>query len=229
MKQIFLFLLVLFSISSCKYNDENYYYEKAYQFEEKEQYEEAIIELNKAKIFNPKFDKAYLNRAIDKSIIGEYESAIGDLNAVIELKPNSIEPYVWRAEYKRMLERYEEAMKDVEKALSLKNTEYNGTNIVGPKEYNHNKLFPKGDNYNIEMEFIVFERGATNYHLGNYSQALNDLEFSQQEISNPISTHYYMGLTLLELNELTKACEEFKIAYKLGETGVKEDIDKYCK
>ena len=79
------------------------------------------------------------------------------------------------------------------------------------------------------MEFIVFERGATNYHLGNYSQALNDLEFSKQEKSNPINTHYYMGLTLLELNEQSRACEEFEKAYKLGSIDVQEYIDKYCK
>ena len=118
-----------------------------------------------------------MNRAIDKSIIGEYESAIDDLTVLINLNKKAIQPYVWRSEYKRQIGQYESAMKDVERALELKNPIYDGTNIIGPKEFNKNAVFPEGNNFNIETEFIVFERAAGNYHLGNYQQALIDIEF----------------------------------------------------
>ncbi len=228
MKYIFL-ILALIVLSNCNYQNENDYFKKAYELEELEKYEEAIYELNKAIILNPKFEEAYLNRAINKAILGDYESAILDLNAVIKLNPKAIEPHVWRAEYKRMLEKYEEAMSDVEKALSLKNPTYSGTNIIGPKEFNQNKLLPQGENFNIELEFIVFERGAANYHLGNYEQALNDLIFCKQKQSKPINTHYYMGLVLLEVGKIEDACKELLLSYKSGEIYAKEKIDEYCK
>ena len=199
--KILIIVAGLISLSNCRNQDAIEYYNAAIELEDNNNYEEAIIQLNKAIMLNPKFEKAYLNRAIDKSIIGEYESAISDLNAIIKLNDKAIEPYVWRAEYKRMLEQYDSAMLDIEKALGLKKPIYKGTDIVGPKEFNINKLYPDGNNYNIELEFIVFERAAVNYHLGNFKQALRDIEFCEQPETESINTHYYKGLILLELTE----------------------------
>lgn len=228
-KRILIIGTVIFSLTNCQNQKAIEYFNAAVKLEDNDKYEEAIIELNKAIILNPKFEKAYLNRAIDKSIIGEYESAISDLNAIINLNEKAIEPYVWRAEYKRMLEQYDSAMIDVEKALELKNPKYNGTDIIGPKEFDINKLYPEGDNFNIELEFIVFERAAANYHLGNYEQALKDIEFCEQPETEPINTHYYKGLILLEFNRRKEACTELQKSFDSGEEGAKYAINEFCK
>lgn len=220
---------LVFFLTSCQNQNAIEYYNAAIILEENNNYEEAIIQLNKAILQNPKFEKAYLNRAINKSIIGEYESAISDLDAMIKLDDNAIEPYVWRAEYKRMVKQYASAMLDVEKALELKNPKYSGTDIIGPKEFKINKLYPEGNNYNIELEFIVFERAAANYHLGHFKQALKDLEFCEQPETEPINTHYYKGLILLELNRTNEACDELREAYNSGEENVLFVINENCK
>ncbi|GLR18244.1 tetratricopeptide repeat protein [Portibacter lacus] len=224
-------ILIIFALTilGCKTQNADQLFEKAIQYEDHDRYKKAIAMLNKAIELNPKFEKAYLNRAIDKSIIGDYRTAINDLDKMINLNENAIEPYVWRAEYKRNLERYEDAMKDVEKALQLKEPQYNGTDIVGSKEFYINKLYPEGENYNIELEFIVFERAAANYHLGNYEQALRDLEFCEQPETEPINTHYYKGLTLLELKRIKEACEELQKSYKSGEKYALVVYNEYCK
>ena len=226
--RMLIIVVVLTSLTNCQNQKTIDYYNAAIELEDNDKYEEAILQLNKAIIQNPKFEKAYLNRAINKSIIGEYESAISDLNTVIYLNAKAIEPYVLRAEYKRMLEQYDSAMLDVEKALELKNPEYRGNDIVGPKEFNVNKLYPAGINFNIELEFIVFERAAANYHLGNYEQALRDIEFCEQPETDPINTHYYKGLVLLELNRNEEACDELRKAYNAGEENAKYEVDKNC-
>ena len=229
MKNTIVLIILTLTLSSCKTQNANQFFEKAIQFEDHDNFDEAIEMLTKAIELNPNFEKAYLNRAIDKSIIGDYKSAIDDLDKMINLNDKAIEPYVWRAEYKRNLEQYEDAMKDVEKALQLKEPRYNGTDIAGPKEFNINKLYPEGENYNIELEFIVFERAATNYHLGNFEQALKDLEFCEQPETEPINTHYYKGLTLLEFKRTNEACEELQKSYKSGEEYALEVYYEYCK
>ena len=228
-RKILIIGAILLVFANCQNQKAIEYYNAAIELEDNDKYEEAIVELNKAIIINPKFEKAYLNRAIDKSVLGEYESAIFDLTALINLNDKAIEPYVWRAEYRRMLEQYDAAMLDVEKALKLKKPKYNGTDIIGPKEFNIDKLYPEGNNYNIELEFIVFERAAANYHLGNYEQALKDLEFCEQPETEPINTHYYKGLTLLEFNRTKEGCEELHKSLNSGEEGAKCVINEYCK
>ena len=220
--------MVAITFSNCNSQNEKKFQNKAVAYENVDKYEEAIEQLDKVIDLNPKSEKAYLNRAMDKASIGNYESAIKDLDELIKLNKDAIEPLVWRAEYKRMIEQYEEAMQDIEKALKLKKPIYFGTNIIGPKEFKIDKLYPQGKNFNIEIEFIVFERGAANYHLGNYRQALLDLKFCEQPETQPINTHYYMGLTLLELGKTKEACSEFQKSFYSGELYAKELLDEYC-
>lgn len=227
--RILIIVIVLTNLTNCHTQKAIDYYNTAIELEANDKYEEAILQLNKAIIQNPKFEKAYLSRAIDKSIIGDYEEAILDLDTVINLNGKAIEPYVWRAEYKRILNQFDSAIMDVEKALELKNPKYSGNDILGPKELDIDKLYPAGNNFNIELEFIVFERAAANYHLGNYKQALRDIEFCEQPETGMINTHYYKGLILLEFDKKNEACEELRKAYNAGEENAKYEIEKNCK
>lgn len=172
--------------------------------------------------------RSYIDRAIDDSIDGDYESAIAYLDTVINSHPNTIEAYTWRAEYKRMLERYDEAMNDVNKALGLKNVQYDGNDIIGPHEFDYKKPFPPGNKFDIELEFVVYERAAVNYHLGNFDQAFKDLKFCKLETSQPINTHYYMGLLLLEFGRNEEACVEFEISFSFGEEAALYYLEEYC-
>lgn len=204
------------------------HYEAALSFEDNGQYEEAIRELDRVIEMDSTFERAYINRAIDNSIIGDLEGAVVDLTTIIELDENNIEPYVWRAENKRNLWQFESAMDDVEKALALKAPIYDGTNIIGPKEFDFQKVFPEGDNMNIELEFVMFERAAANYHLGNFKQALSDIKFCEQEQSEPINTHYYKGLILIELNRDDEACRELKKALESGQSFARDAFVEFC-
>lgn len=69
-------LLVLFLNLSCDKQIAQQYYNKAYKFEERDQFKEAIHLFNKAIKYDPEFVIEYLDRAIDISILGDFNGAI---------------------------------------------------------------------------------------------------------------------------------------------------------
>ena len=229
MKRIAQIFIITFLLFGCKSERANKYYEIAYDLEEKDKYEEAIKYLDKAIEINPKFEQAYLDRAIDKSIIGDYEGAIIDLDKLIELRPDGIEPYVWRAEYKRMLDRYEAAIKDTEIALKLKKPIIIDSIVVGAAELNYNNPYIKNDNFDIELEYILYERAASNFNLGNYQSAFHDLNYCIQKNLKTKECKFMRGIIYLnsEMNE--EGCRDLNDAEKMETGYAVKEIEKYCK
>jgi tetratricopeptide (TPR) repeat protein len=215
--QIIIITSILFV--GCKKERANRHYQKAYNLEEEERYEEAIKELDKAIELNPKFEQAYLDRAIDKSVLGDYKGAIKDLDIFIELEPYAIEPYVCRAEYKRMLEQYESALEDVEKALEQKGytriIQDVNTNIVG-------EVF-----YDVEREFILYERACSNYMLGNYD-ILDDLNYCIHKKVMLKDCFYMRGMVYIVSDMKAEGCQDLNIAERLEAGYTKNLIEKYC-
>lgn len=229
MKQITQIFIITVLLFGCKNEKANKCYRIAYDLEEKHEYEEAIKYLNKAIEINPKFEQAYLDRAIDKSIIGDYEGAISDLDILIELRPDGIEAYVWRAEYNRMLDKYEEAIKDTEIALKLKNPIIADSIVVGVADLNYDSPYIKNDNFDIKLEYILYERAASNFNLGNNQSAFHDLNYCIQKNLKIKECKYMRGIIYLESEMQEEGCKDLKDAERM-ETGYAiNEIKKYCK
>lgn len=232
-----LVLIIGITLIGCKRERAKYYYKEAYKLEEKDKYSEAIKQLDKAIEINPKFEQAYLDRAIDKSILEDYKGAIADLDILINLRPDGIEPYLCRAEYNRMLGKYEDALKDTEKALELKKPLMVDSVMVGLPELNYANPYIKNGNYDIPLVYILYERGASNFHLGNYEEALKDLDYCIQSTLgfkrskvpvNIAACRYYRGLTLLALGYLNEGCGDLKIASSLGDVEATKLLKSEC-
>lgn len=110
-------MFLVLTLISCKSELAKKHYQSAFKYEEEENYHKAIEELDKAIELNPKYEQAYLDRGIDKSIIGDYKGAIEDMTSLIRIRPNAVEPYVWRSEYKRNLKMFKEALLDIDTAF----------------------------------------------------------------------------------------------------------------
>ncbi|MFT6149938.1 MAG: tetratricopeptide (TPR) repeat protein [Saprospiraceae bacterium] len=215
--QVIIVISILFV--GCKEEKANRHYQNAYNLEEEDKYEEAIKELDKAIELNPKFEQAYLDRAIDKSIIGDFEGAIEDLDIMIKLLPNAIEPYACRAEYKRMLEQYEDALEDVDKALELKSY----TSVI--QEINTNIIEDKF--YNIELEYILYERACSNYMLGNYD-IIDDLNYCIRKKMMLKDCFYMRGMVYIASDMKAEGCQDLNTAEKLETDYTSYLIEKYC-
>ena len=221
-------ILILISLFACNADKATEFYEKAFELEEQEKYEEAIAYLDKAIQLNPLFEQAYLDRAIDKSILENYEGAIQDLNKLILIRPDAIEPYVSRAEFKRMVGQNKSSIYDIEVALNLKGVTYKDGKMHCPPELDYSNPDVKNKNMDVRLEYLLFERGAANYHLGNLKLALKDLDFCANNNLNSGLTKYYRGITLVALGDKKNGCIELNDSYSLGFEVAKEAIEKDC-
>ena len=82
-------------------------------------YDNAMIDLDKAIQMNPKFIYAYYARGIAKSELGDYNGAIADYDRYIELNSGDAEAYYRRGEAKEALGQHDAAQADFQKAKTL--------------------------------------------------------------------------------------------------------------
>ena len=88
-------------------------------FSDKKDCPKAIEYLTKAIQVNPKYRRAYFNRSICKTMIGDMNSALSDLNHAIENNPSDPDYFNNRGTIKLSLGDKDGACKDFNKALNL--------------------------------------------------------------------------------------------------------------
>ena len=82
-------------------------------------YDNAMIDLDKAIEMNPEFIYAYYARGIAKSELGDYNGAIADYDRYIELNSGDAEAYYRRGQAKKTLGQHEASKVDLKKAKEL--------------------------------------------------------------------------------------------------------------
>lgn len=82
-------------------------------------YNNGMIDLDKAIQLNPEFIYAYYARGIVKSELGDYNGAIADYDRYIELNSGDAEAYYRRGQAKKALGQHDAAKTDFEKAKAL--------------------------------------------------------------------------------------------------------------
>ena len=142
-----------------------------YEHYEREEFEQAIADLNKAIRLNPKLVKAYYVRGIVYRKQGKYDLAIADLNQAIRLNPKLVKAYNVRGIVYYDQGKYDLAIADYNQAIQL-NPKYAAA-------YNNRGLTYKAKR-NIEKAISDFEKAADLYkQQGNqtwYQNALDQLK-----------------------------------------------------
>jgi tetratricopeptide (TPR) repeat protein len=128
-KQIGVVLLViLLFLSSCvstpnktqtELRDARAYNKRGIAYWSKGQYDQAILDYNKALEINPRYADAYNNRGVAYADTGQYDQAILDYNKALEINPGYAYAYKNRAVSYYFKREYYEALKDVNKAQAL--------------------------------------------------------------------------------------------------------------
>ncbi len=88
-------------------------------YNEKGEYEKAVVAFTKAIELDPSFALAYSNRGWVHIKLGEYEQAITDCSKAIELNPSLASAYNSRGWAYTELGQYEQAINDYNKAIEL--------------------------------------------------------------------------------------------------------------
>ena len=162
-------------------------------------------------------DKAYLNRGLAKSNLGEYESAIADYNKAIRINPSYFDAYLNRGNAKSHLGDKVGAISDYEKAININpiyaaasvyfdsgNVKNNLGDYKGAiADYNHAiKIYP-------DDNFFYNNRGNVKNNIGDYEGGIADCDKSiELNAVNPYS-YFNRGYAKNELGDYEGAIADF--------------------
>jgi len=119
--------IVLFFLFSCastqkkktEARDAEFYNNRGIAYDEEGQYDQAILDYNKALEINPRYAEAYNNRGVAYANKGQYDQAISDYNKALEINPRFAAPYQYRGNTYMTKGLYNEAFSDYSKALEI--------------------------------------------------------------------------------------------------------------
>ncbi|PCJ89611.1 MAG: hypothetical protein COA57_01715 [Flavobacteriales bacterium] len=173
-----------------KYPSEIAYNNRAYSYNQTEQYQKALKDIEKCLALNPNYQKAYNNAGLAYFHLGKFNLGLKALNKAIELNPKDDEAYLSRGNVYSSLNDYQNAVADYDYYLS--------------KNQNNHEAF--------------FWRGAAYYKLNNYERAIEDYTTAIHKNPNYFDAIFWRGAAYLDLKNNKKAIEDFTICIRLNKT-----------
>ncbi len=111
--------VVIFFLFSCMKDAVAVYVNRGNDYAKKGQYDEAILNYNKALEINPRYALAYYNRGNAYDEKGQYDQAISDFTKALEINPRFGEAYIRRGGAYGKKGQYDQAISDFNKALEI--------------------------------------------------------------------------------------------------------------
>ncbi len=183
-------------------------------------HEEAIENYSKAIELDPKFEKAYSERALAYEETGDFSNAAEDYKMLTELLPNEYEWYYKAAKNQYKLNKYNPAIQFLNSASQLESSDYK---IVELKT----KCYIGANNFKLALSncdiAIKMNPSAENYYLHGLIQkqlenyTLAEADFIKSSKLNPNYTDAYIGLTVVyfKQNRTDDALESVNKAIQL--------------
>ena len=184
------------------------------------QYNLAIVDFNSflsESTFAPYSHHTYFKLGLCYYFIGHHNEAIEAFNNEIYYNPENLfgAIYYWRGISKQMLKDYGSSIYDFTKALEL-----------GKYDMFHQSYFDIDWDFKIELAYL--SRGISKLQMFDYVSAESDLNKSIEIDKNLSLGYFYLGLSQIQLNEISLACINLS---KAGEHGVQSSyvyIKKHC-
>ena len=161
------------------------YFRRAERAYSEAQYEEAILNYDKAIELDPEDSEMYHWRALAKRALGQNNDAIDDLDKMVEIDGS---PYTYEVRGKVLLKlkRHQQAIADFSKMIE-----------IAP-----------------DVPFGYFRRGNAKYELEQYEEAIADFD-AYLQITGDASTYVLRATAKEQLGDLEGAKEDFQRALTL--------------
>lgn len=205
------FIVILFIMSSFLYA-QSYSKNHALKFYNEGKIQNALDEINSVLLNNPMDDLAYQIRAGINTKIGNYAQALEDINISIKLAPYSIKYYFDRGQIYCIMSEYDKALEDANFVIT-KSPDFpdvynqRGYIYLMKEEYLNAKsdfdkaisniCFMKGNDYHV----FYSNRASANLFLGNYDEALSDINQALKLFSDNPNNYLFKIIILKKLNE----------------------------
>ena len=223
-------------------NADFFIYKASLEVEINQDYLHAIASLSKAIDLKNSFIDPYLKRAITYSNLNQFQNALKDVNTYLSIYPGNIYALNERSTILSKMGDHLGAMIDcelVEKSITEENNfsdidlSYFFNNIAWiyflEKDYNKCIEFSdKALKQDKEHSSFFDTRGCGFYGLGEFEKCISDLNKAIEMNPKSKNSYYYRGLAYNKTNKTEMACQDFRMAYKLGEEKALEAIRTYC-
>ncbi|MBL7844619.1 MAG: tetratricopeptide repeat protein [Cyclobacteriaceae bacterium] len=176
------------------------YTQKGRELLEKEEYVEALLNLNKALEVDPNYASAYYFRGNIKSQFDDRHGAMKDYNTALEKKPKLTEAFFARGNVKMKLQDYYGAIDDYSAAIAL----------------------------NENFVEAYYNRGKAKQYLQAYQDAINDCSKIIAINKKSVDAYYMRGLLRIEFGDLKNGCLDLSKAGELGDLKAYELIKEKC-
>ncbi len=215
--------------SKLVYNNLGYIY-----FVEKN-FNEALLNFNKALLIDNKYVDSYINRGNLKIELADFDGAITDFNKAISLNENNWQAYFNRAIAKTKIQDIQGAITDYNKVIILDRTislAYLGIAKLyfNLQDYdNAIKEFSEAIKYGKENTDAYFCRGNAYYNLNKFNEAIKD--YDNTIILSPIHVVAInnRGIAKYTINNKIEGCNDIKKAFELGYSDAGIFYNTYCK
>jgi tetratricopeptide (TPR) repeat protein len=199
-------------------------------------YEQAILEFDKAIEMDTAYAAAYHDRGLASYYTGDYDLAIADLSSALELDVTiEVDPAYAVAYYDRGLGcyyegDYDQAIADFTMAIELDPYytdayHFRGDAYLGQGDYD---LAIAGFTNAIELNsnhcYAYYDRGICYYYQGEYDAAIADITEAIAIDSSDADFYYFRGVVYREQGEDELAIADFKKCLELA--GDQEDIQR---
>ncbi|MFT5169698.1 MAG: tetratricopeptide (TPR) repeat protein [Candidatus Omnitrophota bacterium] len=189
---------------------------------ERQENDEALVELNQALELDPNFAEALNNRGVVYKRRGLYELALKDLDRAIEINPSYIDAFYNRGNAYHYSGRYEESLESFAEVLKIneKFTEaYNELGIVYKKMRKYDKSI---EMYNEALKRVptyadaIYNRGNVYYIMKDYDKALADFSKALRYKANFVEAYNQRGVVLRQLKRYNEALQDFQRAIQVS-------------
>lgn len=176
------------------------YYNRGLAYFFQHSFDKAVVDFTSALHLEPGYVDAYNNRGIAFINQGLLDKALADFTKAIEIKPDNAMTFSNRGAILLDKGLYDMAIEDCTKAIELQPTSAIAYSI-------------RGESYQSKG---IFDRA-----ISDYSQAIA-IKPTMADVYN------HRGLVYLNVGLTDNACKDFKMAAKLGHSGAKVNLDKFC-
>ena len=174
--------------------------QKGRELYEKQEYMEALLNLNKAIEVDPNYAAAYYMRGNIKEAFEDHHGAMKDYNTAIEKNSKFADVFFVRGNVKMKLQDYYGAIDDYSAAITI------------------------NENY-IEA---YFNRGKAKQFLQAYEDAINDCTKIIQINPKNVDAYYMRGILRIDFGDLKNGCLDLSKAGEMGDTKAYEAIKERC-
>lgn len=163
-------------------NDYWAYYFLAQYYRQNKDYNQAINYFVKSVNAKPSFNQCYLEIAVCYFELGNFQQAVTYLNQYLKINPQDDFAYALKARCEANLDNNDDALSDILTAIALENSVDNrfleGKILYNMKRYQQAKDKLEKLTSDIQTAEIYKYIGLCYYGLGNYNEALNNLDKS---------------------------------------------------